>query len=240
VRLYKHFGYLVLEDLFASHFIDQLNNYFSGKYAKYYEDRMYGDALRVGNRRHMVTVALEGKFNTPELYANTFVMPILYRLLHKDLILYSLGAVVSLPGAKLQHTHRDNYSLFEIDGLDNILPSYAITLGVPLIDMNDTTGTTRFYGTTHRRHGWLLSEQERQKGIKPDIRKGSCVLFDYMVFHEGTPNNSDKVRPLIYNIYTRPWFRDIANYNKQKPLNISDEELLKIPDQYRYLLQQKH
>ncbi len=232
-KLYKHFGYLIIEDLFLDQYIDELHDSFVTSYSHYFADKVFDDSLKVGDKRAMVTVELDGPFNSVEYYANPLIMPILARLLGRDLILFSMGAVVSLPGAQRQRTHRDHRALFD-DDVDAMLPSFTVTVGVPLIEMNNETGTTRVYGRTHRKNG-DLSDKDKNLGINPVIRKGSCMLFDYRIFHEGTPNNSKNVRPLMYNIYSRPWFRDCQNYSKQEPMNISDSAWSQIPDEYKRL-----
>lgn len=233
-RLYRHFGYLIIEDLFSEQFVSELYDDFESEYSRYFADKAFDDALQVGDKRIMVTLKLQGPFNNPEYYTNPLLMPLLARLLGRDFILFSLGAVVSLPGAQLQRTHRDHRPLFEGEDLGETLPSCAITLGIPLIEMNDVNGTTRVYGKTHRNQG-ELSEKDRKNGISPIIRKGSCILFDYQLFHEGTPNSSRNVRPLMYNIYSRPWFHDCQNYSKQAPMVIPDGEFAKIPEAHRHL-----
>ena len=97
----------------------------------------------------MITITLEGPFNNPEIYANQLLLPLFERLLGNDFILQSYGAVISLPGADLQRLHKDTGSLFEDSELVSRLPSYAITLGIPLIEMNGINGTTRVIPGSH-------------------------------------------------------------------------------------------
>ena len=235
-RLYKHFGYLIVEDLFSEKTIDKLYTDFIREYSQYFTDSVFEDARKVGDKRVMVTVKLQDSYNNPEFYANPLLMPLLARLLGRDLIYYSLGSVTSLPGAKAQQVHRDHSALFEGETLnEEAVPSFAVTVGIPLIEMNEMNGTTRVYGRTHRNDRDLTAE-DIKKGISPIIKKGSCLLFDYRVMHEGTPNVSNNIRPLMYNIYTRPWFRDYKNYSKQSPMIISDEEFSKIPEMYHNLI----
>lgn len=234
ISLYKHFGYILIEDLFSEKYIDELFNSFKDRYSKHFIDSAFDDSLLVGDKRSMITVELEGPFNTPDYYANPLIMPILSCLLGKDLILFSLGAVLSLPGANAQHTHRDLPSLFEDESNENLIPSFSATLGIPLIEMNEINGTTRMYGGTHRDNK-ELSSSVKKKGINPTIEKGSCMLFDCRVFHEGTSNNSNNARPLLYNVYSRPWFRDCHNYSKQAPMIIADNAFNQIPEEHHYL-----
>jgi len=59
--------------------------------------------------------------------------------------------------------------------------------------------------------------------------------MDYKLRHYGVANRSDAVRPILYNIYSRPWFRDYKNYGKQTDLEISRKDYSRIPDEYKHL-----
>lgn len=234
-RLYTHFGYLVMEDLFSKELICELHTYFMNQYADYFVDREFSDAITVGGKRTMISTRLDGPFNNAAFYANPILMQLLTLLLGEDFILSSIGAVVSLPGAEMQHLHRDHPDLFEGEYMNGELPVYAITVGIPLIEMNSINGTTRVLRKTHYTTG-EFSDEELGIGIDPVISVGSSLLFDYRLGHGGTPNNSENVRPLIYLIYTRPWFSDSSNYYKQQKLVISDEEYAKIPEAHRKMI----
>lgn len=144
--LYDHFGFLIIEGLYEESFIDGLNNYFRKKYSAYFEDKDYSDALSVGDKRNMVSIGLDGPFNDPLFYGHPLMRPLFERLLGKDYILDSLDAVISLPGATLQQLHSDGGDLFDDNMKSSItIPAYAITMGIPLIEMNTTTGTTRMF-----------------------------------------------------------------------------------------------
>ena len=41
---------------------------------------------------------------------------------------------------------------------------------------------------------------------------GDAIIFDYRTFHRGMPNHSGARRPLLYQTYSRPWFRDEHNF----------------------------
>jgi ectoine hydroxylase-related dioxygenase (phytanoyl-CoA dioxygenase family) len=97
----------------------------------------------VGDKRILVPVEVSGLFNTPHLYANPFVFPLAQDILGEECILGSFGAVAALPGAEDQHTHRDHPFLFQEEAIDTAMPAYAVTVIVPLVDVNEHHGTTR-------------------------------------------------------------------------------------------------
>lgn len=241
VEMFLTQGYLVVENVFDPDLIRRVHAHFMDKYRKYFDDRLYDDALDVGHRRTMVTIDLEGPFNTSELYAPPKIFPLLEFLLSKKLILGGLGCVVALPGARVQQIHRDHDNIydagFDYPGADVVMakgPPYAITLGIPLIPLTGLTGSTRFWPGTHLRRVNRL-DPNLGPGVDFAMDLGSCYLFDYRVLHCGTENRSDTIRPLLYNIYTRPWFRDAANYSRQLPIHITEAQLLELPVPYQRL-----
>jgi hypothetical protein len=57
--------------------------------------------------------------------------------------------------------------------------------------------------------------------------------MDYRLYHSGLANRSDKVRPILYITYFRPWFKDYVNYRKVPSLLFDEAEYEKAPPQYR-------
>ena len=53
--------------------------------------------------------------------------------------------------------------------------------------------------------------------------------------HAGNANHSANPRPILYNMYCRPWFRDSRNYRLQRPIRIAREEYLRVPEEFRFL-----
>ena len=64
---------------------------------------------------------------------------------------------------------------------------------------------------------------------------GDALLFDCRVWHGGTANRSGAPRPVLYNSYQRPWFRDQVNFAQQEPLVIPAQEREGVPESWRYL-----
>jgi ectoine hydroxylase-related dioxygenase (phytanoyl-CoA dioxygenase family) len=234
-------GVLVIKNAYNPKFIDALNTEYLTKYKEYCVEKSFKNARMVGHRRTEVIIDVEGLFNSERLYANSKLMPLLEYLLGKTLILNSLGSVASLPGSQNQHVHRDMDNIYapsinkkaDYSWLSQP-PVYAITVAVPLIPITPLTGNTRFWPGTH--HSAVSHhDPDLPPGEDFTCDLGSCVIFDYRIIHAGMANNSDKIRPLIYNVYSRDWFRDTANYSKKDSLNITMEEFKKVPEEYQHL-----
>jgi ectoine hydroxylase-related dioxygenase (phytanoyl-CoA dioxygenase family) len=242
VELFLQHGYLIVKNAMDCDFVQKLRDEFMANYEAYFFDKEYDDALQVGHKRTMVTINMEGAFSSSDYYAPPKIFPLLEFLLSKRMIISGLGCVVSLPGAKDQHIHRDYDNIydtgFHYDGADAWLakaPPYAITVAIPLVPITSLTGSTRFWPGTH-----LSKVAKNDPNLGPGVEfaadLGSCILFDYRILHGGVANRSDGVRPLLYNIYTRPWFKDPVNYEKQQPISITEEQFKKLPDQHQGML----
>ena len=191
-----------------------------------------GDALNVGHQRYMQPLQLSGAFNTPEIYACPGLTPVLARLLGPDFVLGSATLVVSSPGAEDQHKHIDHPHLFS-DEIGAHLPPHAITVLVPLVNIDETIGGTAVAKGSHR---VSMETGKSMPTQSQNLQLGSCLLFDYRLYHHGLANRSNKDRPVISLVYQRPWFRDAKNFETQRPLQMSANEYGKVPRHLRHIL----
>lgn len=233
-KLFQNNGVLQINNLFSRKLISNLYGAFCSSYKSYFRKEEYADALEVGDKRRMITIDVKNEFNNPHLYANSYLLSLMQKLLGEDLILGSYGVVISLPNAEHQHVHRDHPSLFGDEAIDTKLPSYAVTAVIPLVDLTQETGSTRVWKQSHRKE---RSQREFKMSASdvPYMSTGSCYLMDYQLVHGGTANTSNIVRPILYLIYYRSWFREIVNFEKQDRIKITPAEYQKIPQPYQYL-----
>src|SRR6266498_3151072 len=117
-ELFLEHGCILVKGAFDLDYIAQLYRVYLETYSPYFEDREFSDALNVGDKRTQVTVAIEGPFNSPQLYANEFILAVLKLALGDEFILGSFGSVVSLPGARDQHAHRDHPNIYELTEIE--------------------------------------------------------------------------------------------------------------------------
>ena len=185
-------GYAILDHVFPDAQVRALNAEFDDQYGKYRQDRELDDTLTVGDRRFLVPIDLSGGFGDPFLYANPVVVALVRETLEPDAILEAYGAIVSLAGSAAQDVHRDSPLLFSND-ISPLLPAHALNFGIPLIEMNDTHGTTALYPRSHR---WKHHDEQASL-LRPVVPVGSCILWDFRLYHGGTANRSDRPRPLL-------------------------------------------
>lgn len=232
-QLFLEHGCLVLENVFEPHAISELHAEFVAGYGHYFRDLEAPAALVVGNKRRQITVAVEGGFNSPEFYANHRIFSLLNYLLGDDMVMGSMAAVFATPGAQAQRDHRDFPNIYDGFG-DAVRPPYAVTVAVPLVPLDELTGSTRLWVGTHLGGG--IDANHKSGPVVPMIALGDCYFIDYRLLHGGMPNRSNIVRPIMLNIYFRKWFRDNGhNYSSDVPLRITRAELSKMPQEYRRL-----
>jgi ectoine hydroxylase-related dioxygenase (phytanoyl-CoA dioxygenase family) len=175
------------------------------------------DARRVGNRRTMVTISLDEVFGHDTFLANQLVVSAAMTVLGQRVEYDSVGCVCSLPGAAAQHQHRDGGLLFPETGLDAMLPAAALTIAIPLLDLNEVNGSTAFWPGSHRRH-----QRPESEPVVPEVPVGSVTIWDYRVFHGGTPHRGLEPRPLMYATLCRHWWSDKVNYSGGRPKLLVD------------------
>ena len=192
-----------------------------------------GQSRSVGNRRMMTSLPIEYPFNAPHIYANPLVMRMLARLLANSFVLNSFGAVIAEPGAEAQHVHLDHPSLFDRDDLlSSDLPVYAVTVLIPLVAMSQEHGTTQVWEGSHR----LPEDQALSNGASHvTTTLGDSLLMDYRVWHGGTEVRQERERPVLYFVYSRPWFRDFVNFPANYQLQIGREDFEKVPLDLQHL-----
>lgn len=227
----RTFGYVLLHGAFAPEFIDTLCQAHLARHEGLASGERPTGAGEVGNKRYMTALDFSPPFNTSLLYANPLVLPILESVLGADLIIGAAGVVTSLPGAKEQHCHRDGSALFN-EAVNRISPPHAIDFFIPLVEFNETTGTTRLFPRTHFANDAVLKETV---GVEPVIPRGSCMLMDYRLFHQGLENRSERARPLLFYVFHKPWFKDYQNHRKGPFLRLSESEYAGMRPEHRRL-----
>ncbi len=225
-QLFETYGALQIDNALPVAMVERLQEAFMRRYSPYFRADNHPDALRLGDKRYMLTVDIDELFGDPGLIGSPMVLPIVRRVLGDDCVLGAFTAVISLPGSRDQRLHKDHPALFPDTPWHFTLPAFAAQLIVPLVPLNEFSGSTRFYKGTHR----VPTEKAEEMGAQdPVVPLGSCLLNDFRCAHRGLGNRSQAVRPILTLIFNRPWFRDSANYGKQPPLRLSEAAYERMP-----------
>lgn len=230
VRLLRHdfncCGCLIVVNLFTTEYINLLKLAFDKKIEQLTEGDFNKNNYVVGDKRFHITMSLESPFDDPNLYGHPLLILLMKMLLGPEVALDSYVAVQSLVGSANQGLHRDMEALFE----DNLtvsgqLPPYAITVILPLVDVDQSCGMV-LWSESHHNFGYSPVEHP---GICPVVRRGSVYLWDYRLLHLGLANHSQRDRPIISLVYSKPWFMDARSFGKELPIYMTQSQYEKIP-----------
>ena len=199
--------------------------------------------------RYAALLPFEGPFLERAFYANPRLQAMLGALLGSSYCIGSLETVISLPGSSPQHQHIDGPLRFEraigkkkvpFRGDLSELPPYAVTLCVPLCDVDEENGPTAICPGSHR--SALLpkppseSQVLREFPVEHMVGKfGRSFFFDYRTFHCGMPNYTREPRPILMFVFTRSWFRDPNLVDVFPRVVISKRDLARVPERHRQL-----
>lgn len=225
-------GYAILDHVIAEDTVRALHDEFNDRYRGYIADQEPEDSLQVGNKRFMIPLHLSGNLGAPLVFANPYVIALVREILGHDAVLEAFGAIISLVGSEAQHPHPDGPPLFGSE-ISAILPAHALTFALPLVEMNEVSGTTALWPGSHR---WM-GPKEDVAPERPVIPVGSCALWDFRLIHSGAPNRSDRPRPMVYATYARRWYQDPVNFIKaaQQRLVFEPAFVESIPEDMRTL-----
>lgn len=168
-------------------------------------------------------------FNAPDVVANPLLMPLIHALLGPQAKLVYAGLILSFPESADQPWHQDGAALF--DGAPSVvgdLPPYALNVFVPLEPVTEALGPTEFWVGSHKESACrqiMTKLQTQQAGknqstntdiIGPLLQTGDVLIYDYRMCHRGARNLSQKVRPMLYLMYARPWFYEHLNFGSER------------------------
>jgi hypothetical protein len=199
--------------------------------------------------RYAALLPFEGPFLEPRFFADPKLIEIIKSLLGATHCIGSLEAVIAMPGSYRQHQHIDGPLRFDrtvgetrraFKGDLSKLPPYAVTLCVPLCDIDEDNGPTAIWPGSHRTALLPRPPGASEIGRKFRVERmvgplGRTFLFDYRTFHGGTPNQTSEARPVLMFVFTRSWFRD-PNLTEVFPnVVITKRNLARVPERHRYL-----
>jgi ectoine hydroxylase-related dioxygenase (phytanoyl-CoA dioxygenase family) len=239
---FNEHGCVLLRGAFPLATVEAMYNEFVGQFGTLDWTGMQQEAdkpspnrfLRVGGARYDITLRMTGAFGSPEVFANPALLKFLGPLLGESIHLSNFTAVVSHPGASQQHTHRDHDHIFYNPGVGPGLPTYAINIAVPLIDVDRRTGPTGVWLGSHRLAQGVAVDNSTM--TVAELKRGDLMLLDYRTLHAGLPNGSRQSRPIVYMVYSRPWFFDHTNHVSRVPLDMPIERFQALPAELQPLL----
>jgi ectoine hydroxylase-related dioxygenase (phytanoyl-CoA dioxygenase family) len=221
-------GYVLFESVLESGLVDQMHSSFMralDEATNRSPESTEVNSTEFRKNRVRMDLPFEAPFIDPNIITNPFVLPIVEKLVGEDCACMYLSADAPLPGSDYQVVHSDQPPFFPESTIS--LPPTGIVLNIPLVDVTEENGPMEaFPGGNHltpenRNNAKTIEEMASfLTPVKMTMPRGSLLIRDLRMWHRGTPNKSDHVRPNVALIYARPWWR--ATY--QESLGISREK----------------
>jgi ectoine hydroxylase-related dioxygenase (phytanoyl-CoA dioxygenase family) len=208
-------GYVLLEGVLDPDLVERMNTSFHQALEGAMKNSPGATEINMNafrKNRVRMDLPFDQPFIDPEVITSPFVLPIIDKLIGEDCACIYLSADAPLPGSDYQVVHSDQQALFPDAAIT--LPPYALVLNIPLVDVTEENGPMDAWpGGTHlipenrNKSEFIQAGAEFLKPVSMMMPKGSLLIRDLRMWHRGTPNNSDSVRPNVAVIYAKPWLR---------------------------------
>ncbi len=213
VAAFRRDGVVVIEDVVDPALLARCRDEIERDYSAEQLAGKGSFGLDTDPRRFSVALVADGALAERDVLVNPLLLDFARALIGDDPVMDSFGLLMSLPGAPDQRTHFDAM-LFPETPLDRVLPPTTIAISMPLVVMDETSGSTAFWRGSHR--GGAASGDP---DFAPRVAVGSVLLWDYRIVHRGLANRGDRPRPVLFSALCREWwheskYADTKGYDK--------------------------
>ena len=196
-------GFVLLEEFYDRDRIRGMRDDFAAQLEAL---RSGGDGGREQSR-YNIQLPVREPFVAPDIQTNEMVYPLVQRLLGEDVAVSFMAADTPLKGSVYQTAHSDGVSLFP--DLDAALPVFNIVFNIMLVDFTPENGPLEIYPYGTQFLDWKDADlgsqlREPQVVLAP---AGSIIVRDARMWHRGTPNRTDEMRPMMAVAFSRSWYR---------------------------------
>lgn len=197
-------GYVIFERVIAPDLVAELH----AGFVEIFNAHSAANPSNRGVNRYQMHLPFRAPFCRPEIVDNPFAVAIMQHLLGEDCVCHYFASDTPLPGSDYQKVHSDIRRLFPES--DIVLPPFSIVLNIPLVDFRTDNGPLEIWpGGTHLMPGGVNMEQlaPLMHSEPVLVPAGSLIIRDMRMWHRGTPNRSQELRPNLALIYSRGWLK---------------------------------
>jgi hypothetical protein len=161
-----------------------------------------------GAMRYYVTLPFTGLWADPEIYEDRDLLSVIERIAGPEPVMCQLASDTPIKGSDYQAWHADTPPLFP-EWNNNDTPSFQIAVNFALCDVDDDNGPFETTYGTHRMNKdeamAALAAGKLQTHRLP-MAMGDVMIRDVRAVHRGTPNHTDRPRPMVVIGYSRRWY----------------------------------
>lgn len=231
-------GFVVFEEMLSPELTDTLNTAFLEVLEEASNEATEVNSSFMRLNRIRMDLPFREPFIDPQVITNQFALPIIERLLGDDCRCCYFSVDAPMPGSDYQTVHGDYAPFFPESNIT--LPAAGIVVNFPTVDVTEENGPMEAWpGGTHLTpenlftSDYVTSAAAHISPMKMLMPKGSMIIRDVRMWHRGTPNKSDSIRPNIALIYTRSWWD--GHYYPQDSLGIAREKFEGLSDRAKKL-----
>ncbi len=204
VQQVKVNGYVIFESVLSAEFVAELR----ADYLALYAEALQTPPEKTFGKNHFrIYLPFRPPYIDERIINNPLALPVFEALLGPDLVCHYFASNTAAPGSDYQPVHSDTFNLYPEFPI--VVPPYMMVLNIPLVDttldngpMDMWPGGSHLLNVPRDEMAAVAETLTRQSGTMP---AGSIMIRDGRMWHRGTPNRSDKPRPNIAIVYTRPW-----------------------------------
>ena len=207
-------GYTVFEGLLTTAHVEAMYEAF----VRLMQEHSQQESANRGANRFQMYLPFTAPFAETSVYENDRVLSVVEAVFGNANFANAPDSVTAactyfasdtpLPGSDYQPVHSDTRLLFPETPLS--LPSYGLVLNIPLVTVTEENGPLEIWpGGTHLWPGGsdMAALAAKMQSVRLKMKRGDVLLRDLRMWHRGTPNRSDHMRPNVALVYTRPWYR---------------------------------
>jgi ectoine hydroxylase-related dioxygenase (phytanoyl-CoA dioxygenase family) len=219
LRTLRDVGYVVIEDVYDTAFVDELRTAYDDLLERFLEVRGGIEGINKSKKNGfgLNHIAMFLPFLSPfadaQVVANPIAVQIMSAVLGDTLQCSFYNSNTAYPGSGYQQIHRDTGLIFGTE-LQVPTPPTNLVFNIPLTNFTEENGSTEVWPGTHLIVDKVPADsralEERAKHFasqRTNISTGSIVIRDMRMWHRGVPNNSNEVRTMLAIVYDRGWLR---------------------------------
>jgi ectoine hydroxylase-related dioxygenase (phytanoyl-CoA dioxygenase family) len=222
-------GICVIRGLFDRQLIEEWADAFEELFHK--RQNSPGGLAPRDQARYYLTLPWVAPFANTDVFANPVILSVLNRVFYQEYKLVQFASDTPLQGSDYQEIHRDFRPLFS----DQIVtPLYALAVNFPLVEVTADNGPFQMARGTH-----LLPREEGLVKIAAGeipmesfyMQPGDVMIRTPLALHRGSPNRTDKARPMVVMGYVMHWLHTF-----KVDLTVQQDYYDSLPEQVREML----
>lgn len=208
----KRDGAVILDNIWDAARIDDLRSVVEAQHPEFADKALLGpDHLDTGKGRFIAPVTVTPEITSCGILNAEPLIALFTATLAEGWVYEAFGMMMTLSGAAEQGKHRDAPVLFPETPLARILPPFALTVAIPLVDVGPDNGPTAILLGTHK---FEIETHQGEPAI-PEVRRGSVLIWNFSTMHWGMPNTTGRPRPALYITVCRPFWTDSVNFGRK-------------------------